>query len=371
MLTTIGIDYTQYTYMILIISSLYVIGGGKSIERSILFLFVALVLYRWYVGILPESFRYACNLVMPCIISFALPDKMFVGNRSLYRLAFKLFLLFFLLEVLIAAYETFTHTHLLTWIDSSYDSHLYKVQSRPIGLTGAPLAGSHILACLSFFILNLPLKKKYKFYLWGFNFLGILFYQGRVGIVFSLLYFLFYMLCELRNKRIKVSSFIFLLILGGVFVISMFSVGFGSRLFMVDDGGSAEMRFEALNFFGIYSWKDYLLGTSYGDMEFVRELMGVTIVEIFVLCHFILFGILFSVAFYYLYAKLYFRIYRNPQKLLKIGTLILFFTMEVTSISWFSSYAEITFFFIFSKLLSSDNISSLIPHRYIDTKSLV
>lgn len=372
-LSTLGIPSEFITYILLILGFFVIIksrNSFKSIEWKIVLLFLLLIIFRHFNGILPESFRFACNLVMPSLISFALPNNLLPTNKKVYALAFKLFCIFFIAEITIAIYETITHSHLLTWIDTTYESHLNRIQTRPIGLVGAPLASSHILAIFSFFILNSPLKNKYKYTLWLVNLIGLLLYQGRMGIVFAIVYFTFYMFIEVKHRKISLSKFISIMTIICLIIIILLSLGLGSRLFIKDDGGSVDMRFGALAFFETFSWKNFLIGTSFENMDFIREILDVTVIEIFILCHFILFGILFSTLFYILYTKLYFNIYRNEDKALKIVTLIAFFALETTSISWFSTYGEVTFFLLMAKLFSNHNLKHLISSKYINKKEI-
>ena len=366
--TTIGISSVYLKYTLLFLSIFLILKEKelrKSITGSIFLLFIILLIFRYSTGIFEDSFQISSNLVLPCLIVAALPNRIQSNNKSLYIWAFKLLCCFFVLEVIIAVYESITHTHLLTWIDISYESHLNSIQNRPIGLAGSPLSNAQIMACLSFFILDTPLKNKYKYCLWGINFIGILLYQGRMSIVSSLLYFVFYMLIGERNSKSKFLNIIGIFIIMGSFVAVMFAMGLGSRLFISDDGGSAEMRMKAFAFFNIYSWKDYLLGSPYANVEVVRESLNVKIIEISVLGHIILFGIIFTLAFYYLYAKLYFQIYENRQKLLKTGTLLIFFALLNTSIGWFSGYSIVSFFLIYSKLFNEGNFRKLVPQKYL------
>ena len=372
-LSTLGIPSEFITYILLILGFIVIIksrNSFKSIELKIVLLFLLMIIYRYFNGILPESFRFACNLVMPCLISYALPDSLLRTNKKLYNLAFKLFCFFFIAEITIAMYETITHSHLLTWIDTSYDSHLNRIQTRPVGLAGASLASSHILATFSFFILNSPLKNKYKYTLWIVNLIGLLLYQGRMGIVFAIVYFTFYLFIEVKNKKISLPKFISIMTIICLIIIILLSLGLGSRLFIKDDEGSADMRLGALAFFGTFSWKNFLIGTSFKNMDYIREVLNVPVIEIFILCHFILFGILFSIFFYFLYAKLYFNIYKNKNKTLKVITLIAFFALETTSISWFSTYGEVVFFLLMAKLFNTNNLKLLISPKYINKKEL-
>ena len=368
--STIGIKSELYLYTLLILGIITLFRTHRwkdTIEFKIFAVFIILLIYRYYTGILPGSFRYACNIIIPCLISLALPSKVITMKEvSIYKFAFNLLIIFFILEILIAIYETATHSHLLQWVDVTYESHFNKIQDRPIGLVGAPLGSTHILACLSFFILNLPIKNKYKYSIWLLNFLGLLLYQGRMGIVASLLYLMFYFCVEWWTHKLKTSSLIAGLCITSMFIVGMFCLGLGSRLFTTDDSGSAEMRFEALVLFEQFSWNDFLLGNSLKTMEIIQIALGVTVIEIFELCHFILYGIIFSVTFYLLYYKLYNRNYITEQKILKTGTFIVFFLLLSTSISWFSSFSGMTFFCICSKLLNEESIKRLIPNKYIN-----
>ena len=366
--TTIGIPSEYLMYVLLLLSTFLILKEKrlrKSIIGSIFLLFITLLIFRYFTGIFDDSFRISCNLVLPCLIVAALSGRVQGNNRSLYTWAFKLLCCFFVLEIVIAAYETVTHTHLLTWIDSSYETHLNRIQDRPIGLVGSPLSNSQTMAFLSFFILNSPLKDKYKYCFWGANFIGILLYQGRMAIVASLLYFVYYMFVKIKSRKSQLINIIGIFIIIGSFVVVMFEMGFGSRLFVSDDGGSAEMRLKAFAFFENYSWKDYLFGSSSENMEIVREFLNVRIIEISVLCHIILFGIVFVLAFYYLYVKLYFQTYENQQKLLEIGALLFFFALLNTSIGWFSNYSIVSFFLIFSKLFNDSIFRHLVSQKYL------
>lgn len=366
--TTIGVPSEYLMYVLLLLSTFLVLKEKelrKSITGSIFLLFITLLIFRYFTGVFENSFRISCNLVLPCLIVAALSGRVRSNNKSLYIWAFKLLCCFFVLEIVIAAYETATHTHLLTWIDSSYESHLNRIQDRPVGLAGSPLSNAQIMACLSFFILNSSLKDKYKYCLWGTNFIGILLYQGRMAIVASLLYFAYHMFVKVKSGKSQLINIIGIFIVIGSFVVVMFEMGLGARLFISDDSGSAEMRLKAFAFFENYSWTDYLFGSSSENMEIVREFLNVRIIEISVLCHIILFGIVFVLAFYYLYVKLYFQTYENQQKLLEIGALLFFFALLNTSIGWFSNYSIVSFFLIFSKMFSDSIFRHLVPKKYL------
>ena len=154
-------------------------------------------------GMINESVQYSMHLIVPALLTLALPDKISSkSDRHLYLFAFRLLLIYLLFEVGIGVYEYISKTHLFLWIDSTYDSHLYRIQNRPSGLSGSPLMNSWILAAISLCILFSSLRPKYKIIGFSICLAGLLAYQGRMALLCSIIAFLLFIGKTMKIKKL-------------------------------------------------------------------------------------------------------------------------------------------------------------------------
>lgn len=181
-------------------------------EGYIFLLWLFLLSFRYMTGMINESVQYSMHLIVPALLTLALPDKISSkSDRHLYLFAFRLLLIYLLFEVGIGVYEYISKTHLFLWIDSTYDSHLHRIQNRPSGLSGSPLMNSWILAAISLCILFSSLRPKYKIIGFSICLVGLLAYQGRMALLCSIIAFLLFIGKIMKEQKITPPPSLFLL----------------------------------------------------------------------------------------------------------------------------------------------------------------
>lgn len=369
-LTSMGVQQDSKIYIQAIIGAilLFVICRKSDVkwERYILGLWVVLLLFRYFMGMLNEAVQYSMHLIIPALLSLALPDKISsVSDRRLYLFAFRLLMAYFFLEVGIGVYEYLTKTHVFLWVDSTYESHLYRIQNRPAGLSGSPLMNSWILAAINLCILFSSLRSKYKVMGFAVCLVGLLVYQGRMALLFSIIAFLLFIGKEMKHHKITLSQFAVIILIIGILYIALYQTQIGIRFVSTDDGGSAEMRFMALDYFFSRPISEFFFGMPYDTMRDVQVWMEVNIIECAFISQTLLFGLLFVVPFYILYFFLLWHIRMPDNKLKTIILYVLFFALINTGIGWFSGSYSLVVFYVVSKILSPHNLPYILPKKYV------
>ena len=373
LLTTLGInqDYLGYVWAFLGLL-LYFFNLKKeklTTESWMLIAYFLMLAIRYCTGILNDSIRYSVNLILPALLVISVPDEIKTKKqKDILHFAFVSLCVFCVIESSLVLYEALTHTHVLTWIDTTYGSHLDKYQSRPVALVGSSVANSHVMAYLSFFILQLPLKNKVKYRLWAFNFFILMLLQGRMAMTFSLAFLLVYLFLQVLNKRMRVSNFVFLLLVLGGIIASLFAFGFGDRVFEEDEG-SSQMRFEALDYVSNLSIGDFLYGTTNQGLENLISDMKVAILEVSVLNQIILYGLLFTIIFTYQTFKVFYNFRSKISRTLAIITLIFGYALMNTTNGWFSGHVVVTSLLLFNKILTPTTARLFIPRKYLCTEN--
>lgn len=335
-------------------------------EGYIFLLWLFLLSFRYMTGMINESVQYSMHLIVPALLTLALPDKISSkSDRHLYLFAFRLLLIYLLFEVGIGVYEYISKTHLFLWIDSTYDSHLYRIQNRPSGLSGSPLMNSWILAAISLCILFSSLRPKYKIIGFSICLVGLLAYQGRMALLCSIIAFLLFIGKIMKEQKITLPQFVSIILVISALCTVLFQTQIGIRFISVDDAGSAEMRFMALGYFFGHPLSEFLFGMPYDAMRNVQEWMEVTIIECAFISQTLLFGLVFVVPFYIFYFLLLWRIRMPGHKLQTIILYVLYFALINTGIGWFTGSYSLVVFYIVSKILSPHNLPYILPKKYI------
>lgn len=335
-------------------------------EGYIFLLWLFLLSFRYMTGMINESVQYSMHLIVPALLTLALPDKISSkSDRHLYLFAFRLLLIYLLFEVGIGVYEYISKTHLFLWIDSTYDSHLYRIQNRPSGLSGSPLMNSWILAAISLCILFSSLRPKYKIIGFSICLVGLLAYQGRMALLCSIIAFLLFIGKIMKEQKITPPQFVSIILVISALCTVLFQTQIGIRFISVDDAGSAEMRFMALGYFFGHPLSEFLFGMPYDAMRNVQEWMEVTIIECAFISQTLLFGLVFVVPFYIFYFLLLWRIRMPGHKLQTIILYVLYFALINTGIGWFTGSYSLVVFYIVSKILSPHNLPYILPKKYI------
>lgn len=369
LLATLGInlDYLGYVWAVLGLL-LFFLNYEKeklSIELWMLIAYFLMLAIRYNTGILTDSIRYSVNLILPILLVISIPNEInTTKQQDILHFAFISLCVFCAIESSLVIYEAFTHTHVLTWIDTTYGSHLDKIQNRPVALVGSSVANSHVMAYLSFFILQLPLKNKFKYRLWVFNFFILMLLQGRMAMVFSLAFLLVYLFLQVLDKKMHISNFVILLMGLGVIIAFLFFSGFGDRLFEEDES-SSQMRFKALDYAANLSINDFLYGTTNRGLQNMISDMDVTILEVSVLNQIILYGLLFTIVFTFLTLKVFYDYRSKINRTMAIITLIFGYALMNTTNGWFSGHIVITSLLLFNKILTPTAAWLFIPHKYL------
>ncbi len=369
LLTTFGINLDYLGYVLAVLGLLLFLLNYKKmklkIELWMLIAYFLMLAIRYSTGILNDSIRFSVNLILPAFLVISVPNEIKTKKqKDILHFAFISLCVFCAIESFLVIYEALTHTHVLTWIDTTYGSHLDKYQSRPIALVGSSVANSHVMAYLSFFILQLPLKNKIKYRMWAFNFFILMLLQGRMAMAFSLGFLFVYLFLQVLAKKMRVSNFVFLLIVLGGIIASLFAFGFGERIFE-DDEGSAQMRFKALDYVSSLSISDFVFGTTNQMLQNVISDMDVTILEISVFNQVILYGLLFTVVFTYLTFRVFYDFRSKINRTMAIITLIFGYALMNTTNGWFSGYIVVTSLLLFNKILTPTVAKLFIPHKYL------
>lgn len=369
LLTTFGINQDYLGYVLVVLGLLLFLLNYKKmklkIELWMLIAYFLMLAVRYSTGILNDSIRFSVNLILPALLVISVPNEIKTKKqKDILLFAFISLCVFCAIESFLVIYEALNHTHVLTWIDTTYGSHLDKYQSRPIALVGSSVANSHVMAYLSFFILQLPLKNKIKYRMWAFNFFILMLLQGRMAMAFSLGFLFVYLFLQVLAKKMRVSNFVFLLIVLGGIIASLFAFGFGERIFE-DDEGSAQMRFKALDYVSSLSISDFVFGTTNQMLQNVISDMDVTILEISVFNQVILYGLLFTVVFTYLTFRIFYDFRSKINRTMAIITLIFGYALMNTTNGWFSGYIVVTSLLLFNKILTPTVAKLFIPHKYL------
>lgn len=369
LLATLGINQDYIGYILAFLGLLLFLQNFRKenlhIELCILIAYVVMLLIRYCTGILNDSIRYSINLILPALLVISVPNNIKTNKqRDILHFAFISLCVFCVIESSLVLYEAFTHTHVLTWVDTTYGSHLDKYQTRPVALVGSSVANSHVMAYLSFFLLQLPLKNKIKYILWAINFFVLMLLQGRMAMTFSLAFLLVYLFLQVLDKKMRVSNFVFLLVVLGGIIASLFAFGFGDRIFEEDEG-SSQMRFEALDYVSNLSIGDFLYGMTNQGLENMIIDMKVTILEVSVLNQIILYGLIFTAIFTYLTFKIFYNFRSKINKTMAIVTLIFGYALMNTTNGWFSGYIVVTILLLFNKILTPTTARLFIPHKYL------
>ena len=154
-----------------------------------------------------------------------------------------------------------------------------------------------------------------------------------------------------------------MIVLGGI-IASLFTFGFGERIFEEDEG-SAQMRFKALDYVSSLSISDFVFGTTHQMLQDVISDMDVTILEISVFNQVILYGLLFTVVFTYLTFRVFYDFRSKINRTMAIITLIFGYALMNTTNGWFSGHIIVTSLLLFNKILTPTVARLFIPHKYL------
>lgn len=384
-LSTFGIEkhILDYTVIILALINIFLDKNIKTLfftrrkEILIITLILILIIYRSYSGILTDSIRSAMVLLATPIIYMNLSKN--IENKkdfSLKKNLIKIIILFYIFECFLGIFEYIIKSHVFLWVDSTFESHLFQIQSgssfRSVALHGSPLTNALIVTILNSFIIDSPLKDKYKFFLWAIGFAAVMAFNARMAVIINVFILVIYLAKLLLNNKISLSTKFLINISVIIFIIFtsylVFYQGLGDRLFKTEllDESSAQKRIDLFSIFDEYEISNFMFGTSMENFENIRDSVGLLIIENFWVCELILFGIVFVILFTILYGRLILDYMRQFPWIERWKVTLIFILLASTNNSLFTQYLPLLVFLICMNLFRKNTFRIIVPSKYIN-----
>lgn len=376
-----GLDPKYYfaAIMALCIPLIVVNKNTLKEDKRLLFLLLFCTTYGVYriCSDKSEGARFISLVIMSTPFYFAsFPrEKMISDNHHGYPQMWsgflKLFLIFFVIETLLAATERVIGTNIfgLRGFDSDLAQTEFTDGFRSCSLHGHPLQNALIVSTSMSFILISKLNVKMKMFLWSLGFFSILCFNTRSSIVGNALLFFVYALYLLRKggslkkqeKRFFYFMFVVILISG---LILFFYMGFGSRLMEMGlfDDDSAQVRLDVGNIFDFYPLESFLWGLDGDSYDLVLKVSGIDILENFYLVFMLRCGFVFLLFYLFLYIRLIVSLYKGYDNFTKWYTGGAFILLASTNNSLSTTGISL---FLFLMLIVIFN-----PHYYENKVSL-
>ena len=325
----IGIDIKYYYAAIMLFCFPLILYNKKSVlkNKRLLWLLLFCTTYGLFFMYYDrsEGSRYTSLVIMstPIFISaFPLSGniKWHTDNYTLHKKITTLFMLFFMLETLMASAERILGFNILGWQMSEGATIMMDSGTgfRSTSLHGHPLCNALIVSTSMAFILTSQIRMKIKLELWMLGFFSILCFNTRSSIVGNAIMLIVFAIYTLRkghdvspkDKRILVSMIVVMALVGTVL---FFVLGFGSRLAEMGlfDDSSAMARVDVFKVFDNYPLGDFLWGMDSLQYEYVLYYAGIEVTENFYIDYLLRNGIVFLVMYLLLYIRLIKRLYRG------------------------------------------------------------
>lgn len=362
-------DFVMYVFLFLSLASLFLKKKKNPLFKWFLIYTIALVAFRYCNGILSGSFQSIVIMTLPAYVAMTMPEYSYgSGCRKYYKFLLYGVTAFFFIEVIFSLIEFWGHFHILHYVNTTYGTGFSK-QFRSVALAGACLTNALIMCGLMTFILNSPLKSKIKYILWSLGFLSLLCFQGRISIIVSIAYLVYYILTHFKNDAKKnIMSFMSLIIIC-IFIFSAFFMGFGDRLIHMSifDESSAGVRSRMLGYMLNLNPDRFVYGVSKMDVDDMMLEMNVLVIECFAVIHVLLFGLIFTIAGYFLYALLMKSFFKEYSFRSKLEIITIYMVVAFISNSFASAFVAMTYFFLFAKFFSTSCFCSVVPQKYLES----
>lgn len=322
-----------------------------------LFLFMLLSLYvkgsAGYIGIIN------CN-VFPVALSIVTCFYLSTNSLSRCKILYKIVISFYLIECSLSVFERIFEINIFPFLGSgtasilSYSSFMDGFRST--ALQNHPLQNSLCVSILMAFILcsNIKIKKKLSLFFLGY--LAILCFNTRGSIVLWGVFFLVYLLFNLKkykgNSRL---TLIFVTVVGVLAMIYLIlNYGLADRLIKngLLDESSAGQRLQLFDVFNFLSWNDWLFGISSIKQQRVLDFVNVGIVEnpwlVIAFSH----GIIVLTMMIFLYFRLFKRLFKEYKLFDKLFICFTFLIIASTNNSLVTPGAYLPLFLLCSYLFS-------------------
>lgn len=322
-----------------------------------LFLFMLLSLYvkgsAGYIGIIN------CN-VFPVALSIVTCFYLSTNSLSRCKILYKIVMSFYLIECSLSVFERIFEINIFPFLGSgtasilSYSSFMDGFRST--ALQNHPLQNSLCVSILMAFILcsNIKIKKKLSLFFLGY--LAILCFNTRGSIVLWGVFFLVYLLFNLKkykgNSRL---TLIFVTVVGVLAMIYLIlNYGLADRLIKngLLDESSAGQRLQLFDVFNFLSWNDWLFGISSIKQQRVLDFVNVGIVEnpwlVIAFSH----GIIVLTMMIFLYFRLFKRLFKEYKLFDKLFICFTFLIIASTNNSLVTPGAYLPLFLLCSYLFS-------------------
>lgn len=228
---------------------------------------------------------------------------------------------------------------------------------RSIGLYGHPLQNALVVFVFIIFILIYEPQIKKKFLFAGLGILAIFCFNTRAAMVLSVLCFILYLFYWIKSQKvsgqIKLITVLSIFILGLIIVNLYLSGAIGGRLSSMGlyDDKSAATRVAAFAIFDYYDLKEFIIGVSYDDLQYIKEQIGLFAIENFWLNWLFSYGLLFVLGLIIFYIPFIKRLLKEETLLKKIYIVIPFIVLASTNPSLAVSIVPMTSFLLLSYIM--------------------
>lgn len=322
-----------------------------------LFLFMLFSLYikgsAGYIGVIN------CN-VFPVALSIVTCFYLSTKSLSRCKVLYKIVIVFYLIECMLSVFERIFEINIFPFLGSgtasilSYSSFMDGFRST--ALQNHPLQNSLCVSILMAFILcsNIKIKKKLSLFFLGY--LAILCFNTRGSIVLWGVFFIIYLLFNLKkykgNSRL---TLIFVTVVGVLAMIYLIlNYGLADRLIKngLLDESSAGQRLQLFDVFNFLSWNDWLFGISSIKQQRVLDFVNVGIIEnpwlVIAFSH----GIIVLTMMIFLYFRLFKRLFKEYKLFDKLFICFTFLIIASTNNSLVTPGAYLPLFLLCSYLFS-------------------
>lgn len=350
-------------YLIIPIS-IYALMTCKSVtsykcECHLLFLFLFMLLSLYVKGSAGYIGVINCN-VFPVALSIVTCFYLSTNSLSRCKILYKIVISFYLIECSLSVFERIFEINIFPFLGSgtasilSYSSFMDGFRST--ALQNHPLQNSLCVSILMAFILCSNIKIKKKLSLLFLGYLAILCFNTRGSIVLWGVFFLVYLLFNLKkykgNSRL---TLIFVTVVGVLAMIYLIlNYGLADRLIKngLLDESSAGQRLQLFDVFNFLSWNDWLFGISSIKQQRVLDFVNVGIIEnpwlVIAFSH----GIIVLTMMIFLYFRLFKRLFKEYKLFDKLFICFTFLIIASTNNSLVTPGAYLPLFLLCSYLFS-------------------
>lgn len=295
-------------------------------------------------------------------------------RQTFCKSIFNIFIIFYLVETLLALYETASGHTVFGYLGKSEQLEAFEAAVfRSTALMGHPLYNALIVSLAMAFFLTSRLKNKYKISLWLIGFASILCFNTRGSIAVNVLMFLVFVFKELffnkkisGNKKITLIAVASCVFLFGAYLI--FVAGLGGRLFALDlqDDWSAQTRIDVWRIFNYVDIDTYIFGCSSDQILSLMHKANLIAIENFWIDWLLRFGIIFFALYLWLFGRLFVRLFKNYKKFDYLYIVGSFLLVASVNCSLSSSFIAVFLFLVCCIIFTPQVFTDIIPDKYLE-----